>query len=475
MTANDAERIPLVVDLDGTLLRSDLLVESFFALLSSRPFAALAALPLIAKGRSTFKSKLADEVVLDLHTLPLNENVVAFIKAERAKGRPVYLASAADHRYVEALAEHLGLFEGAFGSDERSNLAGEVKARLLCEKFGEKGFDYIGNAKADEAIWRKARQVLIADAPGGLVRRVRTWSPDAHIVSQRATTLRDYLKALRVQQWLKNLLVFVPAAAGHELSNHLLACIVAFFSFSLCASSVYIINDLLDLRNDRLHQRKRFRPLAAGKVPLQLGMAAVPVLLGGSALLAILISPAFLGVLTLYFALTLLYSLVLKRKMMVDVIALAGLYGTRLLAGSVASGVALSPWLAALSTFLFVSLALVKRCTELNDRKAHGRDNPPGRGYRIDDLGMLEAMATSSGYVSVLVMALYLNSQAAIGLYSHPERLWLICVVMLYWLSRILILTKRNEMNDDPVVFAATDKISLVCGAVVIAIVLASV
>ncbi|WP_073631705.1 UbiA family prenyltransferase [Pseudoxanthobacter soli] len=468
---DDTSGRPIVVDLDGTLVRSDLLIESFLALLGAQPFKALAALKTLRQGKANFKSRLADEAVVEIETLPFNEDVLVFLKAEHARGRPIYIASASDRRYVEALAGHLGFFTGVFGSENGLNLAGEVKAQRLCEAFGEKGFDYIGDAAIDEAVWRRAHSVYIANADPRHLAEVRAWAPEASALGMRKSHWHEYVRAIRVHQWLKNLLVFVPALAAHELGPGLGACILAFLSFSLCASSVYILNDLLDLRNDRAHARKKERPFAAGRIPLLRGALLFPVLLGLSFLIALFLPWKFLGVLAAYYALTCAYSFTLKRKMLVDVVALACLYGTRLWAGAAAVGLAISPWLMAFAIFIFLCLALVKRCSELIDRMSKGRGDPVGRGYRLSDLPALQSMAAAAGYVSVLVLALYFNSDVVVPLYAHPNWLWVICVLLLFWISRVLLLTHRGEMHDDPVVFAATDRISqmtaVACGLVI--------
>lgn len=452
--------IPLVVDLDGTLIRSDLLFESFLSLLGTSPLKAIGAACQLRQGKAALKCRIADDAVVEIETLPFNEEVLSFLKAERAGGRRIYIASASDVRYAQALADHLDLFDGVFGSQDGTNLAGEAKARRLCEAFGEGGFDYIGDAPVDEAVWRRARNVYIANARPRHLAEVRKWAPHAVALGERRTPVKDYVRAVRAHQWLKNILVFVPAIAAHQIWDSLGATILAFISFSLCASSVYILNDLLDLRNDRAHSKKKNRPFAAGRIPIIHGALLFPLLLLGAFVLALFLPFKFMTVLAGYYVLTCAYSFFLKKKMLVDVITLACLYGCRLWAGAAAASIALSPWLIAFAVFIFLCLALVKRCSELIDRIQKNKGDPVGRGYRLSDLPALQAMAAASGYVSTLVLALYLNSDAMRVLYSHPNRLWLICVILLFWISRTLLLTHRGEMHDDPVVFAATDRVS---------------
>ncbi|MDB5371749.1 MAG: UbiA family prenyltransferase [Belnapia sp.] len=466
---------PLVVDLDGTLVRSDTLIEAFFWTMGHSPLDGLAALAALRDGKAALKARIAAIARLDVASLPLNPEVLEFIQAERARGRPIYLASAADRRFVDELVEKLGLFDGSFASDGGINLAGDAKAAALVAAFGEGGFDYIGNDAVDLAIWEKAHGVLLADAPANLQRKVLARWPTARVLSRRQAGPRSYLKAIRLHQWAKNLLLLVPAIGAHHWGlADLRTCVMAFISFSLCASAVYVTNDLIDLPRDRAHPTKRRRPFAAGTIPLVHGLVMIPGLLFGALLAGLGVGLPFLAVLLVYGIGTLAYSLVLKRQVLLDVVTLAGLYGLRLYAGAVAAGVGLSAWLGSFALFLFTCLALVKRCAELIDRAAVGEASAPGRGYRVTDLPVLMAMAAASGYTAILVLALYADSPAVRALYTSPNRLYLICVVLLYWVSRVLLLTQRNEMHDDPVIFAATDRLSQACAVACGLIVLAS-
>jgi 4-hydroxybenzoate polyprenyltransferase/phosphoserine phosphatase len=470
-----AER-PLVVDLDGTLIRTDLLVESGFALLADAPLRLPGVLASVVGGRAAFKARVAAEAQLDLARLPFNEELLALLRAERARGRRIYLASASDMRFVRAVADELGLFDGVFASDGAINLKGAAKAAALCAAFGRGGFDYAGNSTTDLEVWEQAGGVLAVNVSPALRRTVLRRFPAATILAPRRFDALDHLRALRPHQWLKNLLLLVPAFAAHKFDGAMvLACALAFVSFSLCASSVYLLNDLLDLRHDRQHRSKRHRPFAAGRVDLLHGAAMGLVALAGAIGIGLLLPLPFLGVLAGYCVLTLAYSMTLKRQPILDVITLAGLYGVRIVAGGAAVAVDLSPWLLAFATFFFLCLALVKRSTELIDRLGRGVVDPPGRGYRVGDLAVLQTMAAASGYVAVLVFILYINSPSVAGLYADWERLWVIPGVLLYWVSRVLILTHRGEMHDDPVVFAARDRASLACAGLIALVVLASI
>lgn len=458
--------LPLVVDLDGTLIRTDLLVESFLSLLAKNPIAALASLLVLFQGKAAFKAHLAGLVELQLHSLPLDPAVVALIEAARGEGRPVWLASASHERYVTGLAEHLGWFDGVLASTPERNLAGRAKADALIARFGRQGFAYAGNAKVDLAIWEHSAGAFMAGGSGSLARSLRRMRPEAVILEHKAGGIAPYLRAMRPHQWLKNVLIFVPATAGHVLMHELPTLIVAFLAFSLCASSVYITNDLLDLPGDRDHPRKRNRPLASGAIPAVRGALLAMLLLVLAFATAFTLGLPFLLSLGVYMVVTSAYSLYLKRKPVVDVIVLACLYGMRIVAGGSASDVVLSVWLVAFGIFLFLSLALVKRCAELVDRIKNDKGDPSGRGYVLSDLPVLESMAAAAGYNAALVLAIYINSAPERLLYAHPERLWLLIIVLIAWISRILVLTRRGHMNDDPVIFAVRDRWSLVLGGV---------
>lgn len=466
---------PLVVDLDGTLVKTDLLVESFFSLLSTSPAAVLRALRRLPFGWAAFKARLAELARIDFRKIPLNEELVAWLVREKERGRRIYLASASSRPFVQGMADALGLFDGIFASDREVNLKGAAKAAALCRAFGNGGFDYVGNDRADLAVWKHAAAVLVTNAGAGLLQTVRRRFPDATVLAPHDASWTDYLRALRPHQWVKNLLVFVPAVTAHRFDLTVaLACLIAFASFNLCASSAYVLNDLLDMGNDREHPWKRRRPFAAARVDVRHGMLLVPAALGLSLISGLLVSRTFVAVLCFYYALTLAYSVYLKRQMMLDAVTLASLYGIRLLAGALAAGVPLSPWMAIFAIFLFLSLALVKRSSELAGRLATGAGDPAGRGYRLTDLPVLQGLAASSGYVAVLIFGLYINSPTVAALYRTPDRLWAISVILLYWISRVLILTHRGEMHEDPVLFASKDPTSLICAGLMIATLMAS-
>lgn len=454
----------LVVDLDGTLLRSDMLHESFWSAFGRdwrSPFLSVAAL---TGGRASLKRHLSMASAVEAATLPYDPKVIAFVRDWRASGGRTALVTASDRDFADAIAEYLGIFDEVHGSDGKLNLKGEHKGKFLEQRFGSKGFAYMGDAKADLPVWKRADRAITVNAPAALCREAeRVCDSVEHLVTD-AKSVKPYIKALRPHQWLKNALVFLPMLAAHQLdSETFLVSLLAFVCFSLVASSVYVLNDLLDLAADRAHPRKKNRPFASGSIPIAHGtwMAAGLFLLGG--LLAISISPSFLLAMAGYYLLTTAYSLHLKRRIVIDICVLAGLYTARIIAGGVATDIPLSVWLLAFSVFFFLSLAAVKRQAELIDSADRGSLKASGRGYHVDDLPIISMIAIGAGYVSVLVMTLYVNSPAVVELYAHPEALWGVCAVLLYWITRTVMVAHRGHMHDDPVVYAAKDRISQMC------------
>jgi len=471
MAGNPGE-CPLCVDLDGTLLRSDSLYESVLLLLSRNPFYVLLLPIWWLRGKAALKREVSRRVALDPTTLPYDERVLALLRD--TQDRPRVLCTAADASIAEAIAQHLGLFDRVIASDGQRNLSRSQKAAALSEAFGERGFDYAGNSSDDIAVWRVSRRAWVVNASRSVESAARSVSEVAGVMPRTGRTWRSLLRAMRIHQWLKNLLVFVPLLASHRLSepDAVVASVAAFLAFGLCASGVYLVNDLLDLSADRRHPRKRLRPFAAGEVHILAGVATATLLTLAGLSIAWWVSPAFLAVLSGYYLTTLAYSLRLKRIVMTDVVVLAGLYTLRILGGAIAVSGKLSFWLLAFSLFIFFSLAMLKRYTELDAIRANGETNSAGRGYRVSDLSIIQSLGTASGYIAVLVFALYINSPESLALYSAPQWLWLMCPLLLYWIGRVWLIAHRGEMHDDPVVFAATDRtsqvVAVLCGLLVI-------
>jgi len=453
---------PLCVDLDGTLLRTDLLYESFLRMFARQPW-LLIALPFwLLRGKAYLKRQLALRGAVNPATLPYDARVLELLRSSSDRRR--VLCTASDVSLVEPIARHLNLFDEIHCSDGVINLAGSRKANLLVNKFGERGFDYMGNASVDLAIWKHAHSALVVNADPALARRAASVTKLATHWPKEGGGITTWLKAVRLHQWLKNLLVFVPLLASHRFVevNSMGTAALAFIAFGLCASGVYLLNDLLDLEVDRQHPRKCLRPFASGRLTLRSGLMATPMLTAAGLLLAAWVAPAFLLVLTVYFCLTIAYSLRLKQIVMIDVVMLAALYTIRIVGGATAIGVTLSFWLLTFSMFIFLSLAMLKRYTELQMTLANGKLKPSGRGYHVEDLGLVQALGTAAGLVSVLVLCLYINTPESQALYGHPLFLWMLCPVLLYWICRAWLLAHRGEMHDDPVVFAVKDPGSVI-------------
>jgi 4-hydroxybenzoate polyprenyltransferase/phosphoserine phosphatase len=461
--------LPLVLDLDGTTVLTDTLVETVLRSLAQSPHTFLAVLAGLFGSRAAFKRAMATAQPIDPASLIYNTDVLDLARTARAEGRPVFLVTAADQSVADRVADHLGIFTGVFASDGITNLKAEAKAAFLADRFGAKNFDYAGDAEADRPVWRQARRAIVVNATAALLARVRAECAEVQVLgapASQAQRWRLLLRAMRVHQWAKNVLLFAPVlAAQRAQAPLLLQGAVGFLAFSLCASSVYVLNDLVDLPHDRAHPTKRLRPFASGALNLAKAPALMGSLLAAAVLLGLLLPPAFLLILSGYFVCTLAYSLVLKRQMVWDVIMLAALYTLRVFAGGAATNIPVSPWLLAFAMFLFLCLAIVKRLTELTQFvRAGGGPKLHGRGYAPEDLDMLRSLAAASGYMSVLVMALYVNGNEVLPLYRHPVALWALCPILLFWISRVLMLANRGLMNDDPVVFALRDKVSLLAG-----------
>ena len=440
-----------------------MLLESFWSAFSRdwrTPFRSVAAL---RNGRAALKRHLATSSVVEPETLPYAQGVLDYIDAWRNRtGGVVALVTASDCGFAEAIAAHLRVFDEIHGSDGVLNLKGEQKARFLEDRFGLKGFAYMGDAAADLPVWACAAKAITVNAPASLRGRVEAVSEgEVEHLATEAKSAMLYIRALRPHQWLKNVLVFLPMLAAHRVDGATgLMSLLAFISFTLIASSVYVLNDLLDLAADRTHPRKRNRPFASGDIPIAHGTLMAAGLLVLGALLVAGIGAGFLIVMAGYCFLAATYSLNLKRRIVVDICVLAGLYTIRIFAGGVATGIPLSAWLLAFSAFFFLSLAAVKRQAELIDSARHGSTTASGRGYHVDDMPIISMISIGAGYVSVLVMMLYINSPEVIGLYARPEVLWGVCAVLLYWITRTVMIAHRGNMHDDPVVYAVKDRIS---------------
>ncbi len=459
--ADASTRPPLAVDLDGTLIRCDLFTEAIIRLGFERPWLIMQFALWLMRGRAYAKARLAEMFAPHPEGLPYDGRLLAWLREERAAGRTIVLATASDRQAAEAVAKHLGCFDRVFASDGKTNLKAQRKADALAQAYPQ-GFSYAGNESADIKVWRAAASVVVVNASDGLARKAMSDFAVERTFAQEHGVVGGLIKAMRPQQWSKNLLVFLPMLVGQGWfdANAWRHALFAFAALSCVASSIYLVNDLADISADRRHPRKRTRPFAQGSAPPLLGIVAAVALMAlgialgaaGGALLPLLV----------YAAIASLYTFVVKRITLVDVFTLAGLYTLRIVLGGVATGFAASDWLLAFSGFFFFSLALAKRAAEVD---MMGGDLI-GRGYRKHDSPTLKRIGVGAGMISALVLALYLRDPTRAVHYATPAFLWALPAGVVFWLSRVWIKLDRGEMHDDPLAFALKDPTSWAVGAI---------
>lgn len=451
---------PLVVDLDGTLARTDTLIELGLEALRSDPLNVLRAPFWLLRGKAAFKQSIASRVRFSAKDLPYHAALLDYLRSEMRHGRLIVLATAAPRCVAEAVAAHLGLFDRVLATDGW-NLKGVAKLRAIKEAVGGR-FVYAGDSAADLPIWKEAEAAILVSAPSAVGRKVRAATPVELELPREPATLRTWLRALRVHQWLKNALLFVPLLTAFSFFEpaKLAAAAAAFLAFSLAASATYVLNDLWDLESDRAHPRKRHRPFAAARIPIRHGLLAAAAALPAALAVAAAVSPGLLAMVLAYLAITSLYSWKLKRCVLLDVLTLSLLYTLRILAGAVAVGVPVSFWLLAFSVFVFLSLALVKRCSELVLLQRNGGTATAGRDYLVSDMAVLWPLGVGSALCAAVVFGLFINDPGTAARYASPALLWFAAVGLLYWLSRLWVKCARGEMDDDPLVFALRDATS---------------
>lgn len=469
----------LAVDLDGSLIFTDLLYETFVRVVFKKPWLLFLAPFWILKGIAFTKSKLSRLGVPDIRNLPYNSDLINWLSEEKKKGRRLVLCTGSHISLANKVSNELGIFDEVLATDDQTNLTGSKKATALVEAYGEKNFSYVGNEKKDLKVWKKASSAVVVNSRPHLAERASQHCLVEKSFEKSRPTLRVIFKAIRVHQWSKNALVFVPLLTAHKIFDLHLVMLTAlsFLAFGLCASATYILNDLSDLDSDREHWKKRYRPMASGALSIKLGVVLCSAMLLCSIFIALAFLPlGFIVVLGSYTAITLGYSFWFKRLQTVDIVVLASLYTVRLFAGSAAVSVAPSFWLLSFSMFIFLCLAIVKRISEIMKKQ----DQDPtanklsGRGYFISDLSVLMSLGSSSGMVAILVFAMYVNSPTTIELYRSPMLLWAICPIIGYWVIRVLVMTARGQIDEDPISFAIRDKRSWIAGAAAIAAVIAA-
>jgi 4-hydroxybenzoate polyprenyltransferase/phosphoserine phosphatase len=460
----------LCVDLDGALVKSDTLFDGICQFARRRP-AQLWRLPAwLAAGRARLKAEVARRAPLDIARLPYNSALLQYLRAERRAGRSIYMTTGADISLAGRVAAHLGIFDDVLASDSVTNLTRGKKLARIESRFDS--FDYVGNSTADLPLLMRARRAMVANPTRGLLIALRARGiPIARTFRDHPPFLRTALKAARIHQWAKNILLLAPLLFSHNLRPRPIAAVaLAFVCFSFMASANYLVNDLLDIESDRRHPAKRFRPFASGDLAVSTGILLALVLACASLALLPLLTRAFAFWLGVYILVTAAYSVFLKRIAIVDVLVLSGLYTLRLLAGGAATGTLISPWLAGFSSFLFLSLAMVKRFSELENLRERGGTATHGRGYLVADLEQIRAFGTASAYAAVLVFSLYITRPDVDALYKHPTRLWLVVPLLVYWITRVWLVASRGELDDDPVIFAIRDRISLAVGLCVVVV-----
>ena len=464
----------LYVDIDGTLLRTDLLHEAAWRYVKTAPWRIFTLARLALKGPAPLKTFLARQTPFDPALLPYESAVIELIAKRRQTGYRTVLISASHRKYARRIAEHLKLPDDAHGSSKRLNLKGAVKLSRIQSLNQGRQFVYAGNSAADRPIWAASEREILVNAPSKDVKTATESGRAEMVVKSRPAVWRAFLKEMRLHQWAKNALVFVPLFTSHSYRDpHLLGlAFLAFLAFGLCASGHYFLNDLLDLDADRAHRTKRNRPLASGDLPILYGPAGAVLLpLAGLTLSALLLPLKFTLMLLAYLVLTNLYSFYLKSRSTADVFALALLYTVRVIAGGAAIAIGLSSWLLAFSMFVFISLAYLKRYIEI---VALAEGQAKGRGYVKEDAETIFSLGIANATAATVVLAFYVNSTEVKTLYREPELLWLLCLLMLYWSNRIWIGAKRGKINDDPVIFAIKDRISRYIFMAMIAVMLAA-
>ena len=466
MSGNKSKEIALFVDLDGTLVATDTLLESVVLLLKAYPLKIFSLIIWSFRGKAFFKDRVSKYKIPQADLLPYREEVLDYIKKEKGKGRKVYLLTAANQKIADKVANHLGCFAGVFGSNNKINLSGEQKLKTIYRIIGDTQFDYIGNSKADLPIWGKSNNIMLVN-PKTVIKNKFKQNDSVKLIStnRNKTKIKTLIEGIRVHQWAKNSLLFLPVIMAHQFTNvnMLVAVLWAFTSFSFCASAVYILNDLLDIETDRKHPIKKNRPLASGLMSIETAAALIFLFLLISVFIAIkMLSTAFLIILIVYMISTTAYSIILKQIMLIDVIVLGGLYTLRITAGSIASSVDVSSWLLVFSMFFFLSLAFMKRYADLILMKQNNNEEIAGRGYHVDDLDLVQKSGITSGFVAMLVLALYINSEHVIELYKSPILIWFMIPVLFYWLMRMWMVTNRGEMTGDPINYAIRDRTTYV-------------
>lgn len=454
--------LPLCVDLDGTLVYSDTLWELFIRALKTCPWILFLLPFFILRGKSHLKYFLFKRCGNLVNTLPFNNKLLEYLKIQKSEGRKIYLVTASNQDFAKNIVSEFDIFDDVFGSNERLNLRGKNKAKFLTEKFGSQNFAYAGNDNTDLEVWKDAGEVIVVNASNKLAQKVKEQNlekPITIISLQKSFNLKSFFKLIRVHQWAKNLLIFVPLVMSHtyqKLAN-VENALLAFFALSFCASATYIFNDILDVENDRKHRTKKFRPLASGIIPLPNALCVMFVLFTCAISISLNVSLALLVMLFVYSVITLSYSFIFKRIIILDILILALLYMFRIYFGAVAISDEISFWLVSFSIFIFFSLGALKRYVEVSANKDEPTKIIGGRGYTSYDAEFISMIGIGAGMMSVLTYIMYIDAGAN-ALYESPVWLMFGCLPILYFISKIWLMAKRSKVHDDPVVYAIKTK-----------------
>lgn len=467
---NDMDPTPLFVDLDGTLIHTDLLFEACLTFLKRNPLNIILLTLWIFQGKVFLKHKLSQRISVNVETLPYNYELIDFLKKQRTLGRKLYLATASHQTHAISIANYLNIFDGVLASNSNVNMKGKNKLSA-CQKLSEK-FSYAGNDTVDFILFNKAYESYLVN-PTSAASRLAKKRPVTNIFNKPRNSLKIFVQAMRVHQWLKNLLIFVPIVVSTQylVPNDWLKALIGFFLLSFVASSTYILNDLLDIESDRAHPRKKIRPIPSGLLSIPqaifLSISLFVIAVIGA---LVLTNIAFQLSLLAYLVLTLLYTFLLKTYVIADVISLASLFTIRIIAGAMVISVELSFWLLAFSMFTFFSLALIKRCAELKLLSKVNKEKSSGRDYLVEDYDLMQTFGVTSAFISLLLMAFYVDEAMKNGVYSLPNLLWATLPAFAYWFLRMWLKTNRGEMHDDPIVFSLKNKGSIVTIAFIVVI-----
>jgi len=456
----DSKNIPLCVDLDGTFIRTDMMMESIALLILKRPFFLFIIPFWLLKGRYYLKSKLLEYVLPNIKLVPINPKIEEFVISERKKGRYIILVTASMQEIANQFKNYYNIFDEAIGSKDDINLVGKTKADYLINRFGRRGFDYIGDSDKDFYVWKSANIAHIVNQNERFINRLREITNIGIVWDLLPKSkFQNFISEIRTYQWTKNLLIFLPLILAHNTNaNVYINALLAFFSFSFAASAIYLFNDLMDLDSDREHSTKKNRPMAAGNFPIISAFRWILILIITSLLIALLLHKEFLIVLIMYLVITLVYSIKLKKIYIIDIVVLSILYTFRLIAGSFSTNIPISEWLAGFSLFFFLSMSALKRYVEIKNNLDSDQKAIKGRAYITDDLQIIQNSGISSGLISLMIFFLYINSSKVVQLYNSPEILYLIIPLIVYWILRVWFLAHRGLMNEDPVLFAIADK-----------------